>query len=72
MKSRILKAKENLNSVGGIVECAAIGIPAGKGAPFFGSVESRISSMLFSVPAVKGVQFGAGFDFAEMSGDEAK
>ena len=46
-------------------------MPVGKGAPFFGSVESRLSSMLFSVPAVKGVQFGAGFDFAGMFGDEA-
>ncbi len=71
MKAKILEAKENLNSVGGIVECAVIGMPVGKGAPFFGSVESRLSSMLFSVPAVKGVQFGAGFDFAGMFGDEA-
>ena len=71
MKQRILDAKNNLNSVGGITECAVVGMPAGKGEPFFGSVESRVSSMLYSVPAVKAVMFGAGTDFADMTGKAA-
>ena len=53
MEEAIINARNDLNSVGGWVECAVIGLPAGKGAPFFGSVESRISSMMFSVPGVK-------------------
>ncbi len=71
METLILKAKEDNNSVGGIVECAACGIPAGLGEPFFGSMESVISQMMFSIPAVKGVSFGSGFDMAEMRGSEA-
>ncbi len=71
MRERILAAKNGRNSVGGIVECAAVGMPAGKGEPFFGSVESRLSAMLYSVPAVKAVMFGAGADFAAMTGKEA-
>lgn len=71
MKNRIWEAKTEKDSVGGIVECAVLGMPAGKGSPFFGSVESRLSSMLYSVPAVKAVLFGAGMDFAGMLGSEA-
>lgn len=71
MQNAIITAKNECNSVGGIVECAAVGMPVGKGAPFFGSVESRLSSMMFSVPAVKGIEFGAGFDFADMTGKTA-
>ncbi len=71
MRERILAAKNDLNSVGGVVECAAVGMPAGKGEPFFGSVESRLSSMLYSVPAVKAVMFGAGAEFADMFGSDA-
>ncbi|MCI5892548.1 MAG: chorismate synthase [Clostridiales bacterium] len=71
MKTAILNAKNNCNSVGGIVECAVVGMPVGKGSPFFGSIESRISSMMFSVPAVKGIEFGAGFGFADMDGKSA-
>ena len=58
------------DSVGGIVECRASGIPMGLGEPFFDSVESRISHLMFSVPAVKGVEFGAGFSSAAMRGSE--
>ena len=71
MQREIVRQRDQLNSIGGIVECAVVGMPPGLGAPFFGSVESRISSMMFSVPAVKGIEFGAGFGFAEMTGKEA-
>lgn len=65
MRAVIEQARLSQNSVGGIVECAAIGLPVGVGANMFSTVESRLSSILFGVPAVKGVQFGLGFDFAD-------
>jgi len=68
---QILAAKADGNSIGGTIECVINGVPAGVGAPIFGSVESKISAMLFSVPAVKAVEFGAGVKFAEMLGSEA-
>lgn len=71
MKEEILKAKEDMNSVGGIIECAILNLPSGIGSPFFGSVESVLSSLLFSVPAVKGVEFGVGFNISTMKGNEA-
>lgn len=71
MKREILAAKTEADSVGGVIECGAAGLDAGLGDPFFGSVESRISGMMFSIPAVKGIEFGAGFDFAKMRGSEA-
>ncbi|MBR2043413.1 MAG: chorismate synthase [Clostridia bacterium] len=71
MRENILKAKEEGDSVGGILETAVIGIPAGAGEPWFDSVESMLSHGLFSIPAVKGVEFGAGFAFADMKGSEA-
>ena len=70
-KNRILSAKENLDSVGGIIECAVIGLYSGIGDPMFDSVESVLSHLLFSIPAVKGVEFGSGFSFATMLGSEA-
>ena len=63
-------AKEG-DSLGGILETVVTHLPAGVGAPFFGSVESKLSSLLFSVPAVKGVEFGEGFGFANLMGSEA-
>jgi chorismate synthase len=57
--------------VGGIVEAVVFGLPAGLGEPFFGSMESVISSMLFSVPAVKGVEFGDGFRLSMTRGSES-
>ncbi|MCR2032738.1 chorismate synthase [Anaerofustis stercorihominis] len=72
MEDVILKAKNDHDSVGGIIECAVLGFPAGIGSPFFDSIESRLSHLLFSVPAVKGVQFGEGFGFADLLGSEAK
>ena len=67
----IEEARMSQDSVGGIIECAAIGLPVGIGSPMLSSVESRVSSMLFSVPAVKGVEFGAGFAISSMRGSEA-
>lgn len=63
-------AQQAQDSVGGVVECRINGIQAGVGEPFFDSVESQIAHLLFAVPAVKGVEFGAGFKAAEMKGSE--
>lgn len=71
MRERVLKAAERGDSVGGVIECAVTGIPAGVGDPFFDSLESDIAHMMFSVPAVKGIQFGKGYAFAEMNGSAA-
>ena len=71
MRASVESARMNGDSIGGIIECAAIGIPVGLGGNIFDTVESRLSAALFGVPAVKGVQFGAGFDFAEMRGSQA-
>lgn len=71
MQQRILAAKAELNSVGGVVEAIVQHLPAGIGAPYFDSLESRLSHALFSVPAVKGIEFGDGFALAEMTGAEA-
>lgn len=64
----VSEAKQALDSVGGIVECAAVGLPVGIGEPIYDSVESVLSQILFSIPAVKGVEFGAGFSAAAMHG----
>lgn len=64
-------ARKSLNSVGGIIETAIIGLPAGVGSPMFNNVEARLSSMLFSIPAVKGVEFGEGFGITKLFGSEA-
>lgn len=71
MQLRILSAKADLNSVGGIIETMVLNLPAGIGSPYFDSVESRLSHGLFSVPAVKGVEFGDGFGMAGLTGAEA-
>ena len=71
MEEAILLAKSEQDSVGGILETAIIGIPAGIGEPYFDSIESQLAHMLFSIPAVKGVEFGAGFAMADMRGSEA-
>lgn len=70
MRQKIAQAKARGDSVGGIVECAVVGLPAGLGDPMFGGMEGRLSQMLYGIPAVKGVEFGAGFAVAEMTGSE--
>ena len=65
IKDCIKNAKNDGDSVGGVIECAIIGVCAGIGEPFFASVESTLAQLLFSVPAVKGVEFGLGFDITK-------
>lgn len=71
MKEYILDLKNKGDSVGGIIETAVLNIEAGIGSPFFDSVESKLAHILFSVPAVKGVEFGEGFNITTMTGFEA-
>ncbi|HDQ05541.1 MAG TPA: chorismate synthase [Candidatus Bathyarchaeota archaeon] len=70
MEETILRAKEEGDSVGGIVECVAFNLPVGVGEPVFDSLDVEIAKMLFGVPAVKGVEFGVGFEAAKMRGSE--
>lgn len=71
MKDAILQAKADKDSLGGVVEAAVVNLPAGIGSPFFDSVESRLSQLLFSIPAIKGVEFGLGFDITKLMGSDA-
>ncbi|MGV8982072.1 chorismate synthase [Clostridium sp.] len=71
MKNIILKAREELDSVGGIIEATILDIPCGLGEPFFDSIESNLAQLLFSVPAVKGVEFGEGFEITTVRGSVA-
>lgn len=70
MRQEIEAARLNQDSVGGVIECAVTGLPVGAGGPLFGGVEGLFSSILFGIPAVKGVEFGAGFGSAELFGSE--
>ncbi len=70
MRKEIYDAKGNGDSVGGTIECAIVGMPAGIGDPIFDGIENRISSAVFGIPAVKGIEFGAGFESARMLGSE--
>lgn len=70
MRKVILQAKEEGDSVGGVIECLVTGVPAGLGEPMFGGMENRLAAALFGIPAVKGVEFGAGFGVATMRGSE--
>lgn len=70
IKETVEQAKKDLDSVGGVIECAVLGAAAGLGSPMFQNVESRIASLLYSVPAVKGVEFGLGFAISGKRGSE--
>ncbi|MBR7142429.1 MAG: chorismate synthase [Clostridia bacterium] len=70
MCEEIAKAKGELDSVGGVIECAAVGLPAGLGEPVFDGMENRISRAVFAIPAIKGIEFGAGFAVSEMTGSQ--
>jgi len=71
MQELIAQARAAGDSVGGIVECAITGLPAGIGEPMFGGVESRIAQIVYGIPAVKGVEFGIGFDCACVPGSQS-
>lgn len=70
MTDEVVRAHEDNDSVGGIVKCTVMGLPVGVGEPFFGSVESVVAAMMYSIPGVKGVEFGSGFRCASMKGSE--
>jgi chorismate synthase len=70
MEEAIVKARKEGDSLGGIIECLALSVPAGVGKPLFDALDADITKILMAVPAVKGVEFGAGFKAAEMKGSE--
>jgi chorismate synthase len=70
MNQALETAKQAGDSLGGVIECVCQGLPAGLGEPMFGGMENRISQMVFGIPAVKGIEFGAGFAAAAMRGSE--
>ena len=70
MTRRMTEAKEEGDSVGGVIECVCEGVPAGIGEPMFGGMENRISQAVFGIPAIKGIEFGFGFGSADITGSE--
>lgn len=70
MKQAIKCASEDGDSLGGVIECAVTGLPGGLGGALFEGLEGRIASLVFAIPAVKGIEFGAGFAAADMRGSE--
>lgn len=70
MLEKIAAARESLDSLGGVIECAAVGVPCGLGGELFDGVEAKLSRLVFSVPAVKGFELGAGFGASELHGSE--
>ena len=71
MRESIAAARAEGDSLGGVVECAVLGLPAGLGDPMFDGMENRIARIVFGIPAVKGLEFGAGFTLATLRGSEA-
>jgi len=69
-EAAVEQAITNNDSIGGLVECTAQNVPIGLGEPFFDAVEARLSHLLFSIPAIRGIEFGAGFQAAKMTGRE--
>ena len=70
MKEKILRAKAEGDSVGGIIECTVKNFPVGVGGPMWDGIEGKISSCIFGIPAVKGIEFGRGFESAGLNGSE--
>lgn len=71
MEEEVLRLKKELDSAGGVVECAIMNMEKGIGNPIFDAFESRLASLIFSIPAVKGLEFGRGFEISKMRGSEA-
>ena len=70
MQAAIAQARAQGDSLGGVIECAVLGLPAGLGDPMFGGMENRIAGIVFGIPAVKGLEFGAGFAAAKLRGSQ--
>jgi chorismate synthase len=70
MKTDIQKARDGGESLGGVIECATVNVPAGIGSPIFDGLENTIAQLIFGIPAIKGLEFGAGFDVAKMTGSQ--
>lgn len=70
MKQLVIKERGHGDSLGGIVECKVLNVPVGLGEPVFSSVESEVSKSIFSIPAVKGIEFGSGFGGSRLKGSE--
>lgn len=70
MARRIMNAHQEGDSLGGVIECASVNIPAGIGSPVFNGMQSTISQLIFSIPNVTGIEFGAGFKASRMTGSE--